>query len=42
MRVHGIAGRHGSHEDPLVSMDYGHLKLDGTEDVDDDVEDEVA
>ena len=41
-RARGIAGRHERREpgredeDPLVAIDYGYLKLDGTEDDDDD------
>ena len=41
MRARGIAECHERHEpcredeDPLVATDYGHLKLDGTEDDDD-------
>ena len=44
MRARGIAGRHERRElgredeDPLVAIDYGTLKLDGTEDDDDDDE----
>ena len=47
MRARGIAGRHERREpgpedeDPLVAIDYGYLKLDGTEDDDDDEDDEV-
>ena len=42
MRARKIAGRHERREpgredeDPLVAIDYGYLKLDGTEDDDDD------
>ena len=42
MRARGIAGRHERRElgredeDPSVAIDYGHLKLDGTEGDDDD------
>ena len=42
MRARVIAGRHERREpgredeDPLVAIDYGFLKLDGTEDDDDD------
>ena len=45
--MRGIAGRHERREsgrddeDPLDAMDYGYLRLDGTED-DDDENDEVA
>ena len=48
MRARGIAGRQERREpgredeDPLVAIDYGYLKLDGTEDDDDDEDDEVA
>ena len=44
MRARGIAGRHERREpgredeDPLVAIDYGYWKLDGTEDDDDDDE----
>ena len=47
-REHGTAGRHEKrepgreNEDPFVAMEYGYLKLDGTEDDDDDEDDEVA
>ena len=48
MRAHGIAGRHEKRElgredeDPLVTIDYGHLNLDGTEDDVNEEDDEVA
>ena len=48
MRACGIAGRHERRdpgredEDPLVAVDYGYLKLDDTEDNDNDEDDEVA
>ena len=48
MRGRGIDGRHERREPgredekPLVSIDYGYLKLDGTEDDDDDEDDEQA
>ena len=48
MRARGIAGRQGRREpgredeDPLVAIEYGSLKLDGTEDDDDDEHDVVA
>ena len=46
MRARGIAGRHERREpgredeDPLVAIDYGHLKFDGTADDDDDDDDD--
>ena len=48
MRARGIAGRHERRgpgredEGLLVAIDYGYLKLDGTEDGDDGEDDEVA
>ena len=48
MRARGIAGRHEKREpgrkdeDPLVAINYGFLKLDGTEDDDDDDDDETT
>ena len=47
MRARGIAGRQERRElgreddDPLVAIDYGYLKLDGTEDDDDDEDGET-
>ena len=48
MRAHGIAQRHERRkpgredEDPLVTTDYGYLKLGGTEDDNDDEDDETT
>ena len=48
MRARSIAGRRErpeparEDEDPRVAMDYGYLKLDGTEDGDGGENDEVA
>ena len=48
MRARGIAGRRETREsgpedeDPLVAMDFGYLKFDGTEDDFDDEDDAVA
>ena len=48
MRARGIAERHKRRElgredgDPLVAIDYGYLKPDGTEDDGDDDDDEMT